>query len=90
LTDAHNVFLNVGAQSGLFAAAAIFALCIFVLIPVFGPNGEVHLWLMAAFAASFIIQGLTGSFEDARHLWVLIGLIIAVGHFSREMPANAD
>jgi len=30
-----------------------------------------------AFCSAFVYQGLTGSFEDARHLWVLIGLVPA-------------
>jgi hypothetical protein len=29
-------------------------------------------WLNA-----FVYQGLTGSYEDARHLWLLLGLLIA-------------
>jgi O-antigen ligase len=33
-----------------------------------------------AFLSAFVYQGLTGSFEDARHLWVLIGIIPALGY----------
>jgi hypothetical protein len=34
--------------------------------------------LLIAFVSGFIIQGLTGSFEDARHLWLTIGLIFVL------------
>jgi putative inorganic carbon (hco3(-)) transporter len=89
LTDAHNVFLNVAAESGLPGIAAIIAICIFVIAPVFRENRSWtvrndQMWLIAAFIASFIVQGLTGSFEDARHLWVLIGLTVAAGRFHHE------
>jgi putative inorganic carbon (hco3(-)) transporter len=30
-----------------------------------------------AFLGAFAYQGLGGSFEDARHLWLLFGLLIA-------------
>jgi len=33
--------------------------------------------LRAAFIGAFLYQSLTGSFEDARHIWVLIGLMAA-------------
>ena len=34
--------------------------------------------LLIAFIAAFLYDGITGSFENTRHLWVLIGLILAV------------
>jgi len=30
-----------------------------------------------ALICSFVYQGLTGSYEDARHLWVLMGIFMA-------------
>jgi len=88
LTDAHNVFLNVGAGSGLLAAAALFALCIFLVRSVVVDRrnslSKVQTWLIAAFIAAFVIQGLTGSFEDARHLWVLIGLMLSAEGIDKE------
>jgi hypothetical protein len=33
--------------------------------------------LAVAFFTTFVIQGLMGSFEDARHLWLVIGLLVA-------------
>jgi O-antigen ligase len=82
LTDAHNIFLSVGAQSGLIGLAAILALVLYMLRVSFGAgmNKERSLILNGlglAFLSAFVYQGLTGSFEDARHLWVLIGMIPA-------------
>jgi O-antigen ligase len=82
LTDAHNTFLSVAAQNGVFGLIAI------VLIV----GSAVRKWLRAvvnknkwivtrglglAFICSFVYQGLTGSFEEARHLWVLLGLFLS-------------
>ena len=33
--------------------------------------------LAIAWLDAFVYQGLTGSYEDARHLWVLLGLFLA-------------
>jgi O-antigen ligase len=85
LTDAHNTFANVTADTGIFGGAAI--LWMMAVFSVFKPAelrsaapGE--RWQAAlgiAFVSAFVYQGLTGSFEDARHLWVLAGLIMAAG-----------
>ncbi|QQS41116.1 MAG: hypothetical protein IPM63_17405 [Acidobacteriota bacterium] len=79
LTDAHNIFLNVAAESGLGAAAALSLFGIWLTLNGFrsrGP-GSVSGALAIAFAGAFFYQGLTGSFEDARHLWVLAGVLAA-------------
>ena len=83
LRDAHNSFLNVGAESGTIGLAALVFFCWWFVSRSFrwdGPNSK-HTVLVAlglAFLASFVYQGLAGSFEDARHAWVLAGLIGAV------------
>jgi Lipid A core - O-antigen ligase and related enzymes len=88
LTDAHNTFLSVAAQEGIFGLAAITAICVYVLrktLSAGGGNNQTNLLKIsfgAAFASAFVYQGLTSSFEDARHLWVLIGLILAVENSS--------
>lgn len=82
LTDAHNIFLNVGVQSGVVGLAALIAILVFVvreslplrLVP--GDRNVATLGLGAAFLIAFAYEGLGGSFEDARHLWVLFGLFL--------------
>ncbi len=86
LTDAHNSFLSVAAQTGLFGLAALIALCAFVLKRGFarsdGSPIQYGLWI--AFLSAFVLQGLTGAFEDARHLWVLIGVLLAASRLFSE------
>ncbi len=89
LTDAHNVFLSVAAQCGLIGLVTILALAGYILwMGIKGSrekalgqntNSFIAPGLGIAFLSAFVYQGLTGSFEDARHLWVLIGIIIATG-----------
>ncbi|HEY2867015.1 MAG TPA: O-antigen ligase family protein [Pyrinomonadaceae bacterium] len=79
LTDAHNTYLNIAAQAGLAGLAAMIAITVFVLAKWKGaarPN-KIAAGLGAAFLCAFVYQGLTGSFEHARHLWVLMGLFAA-------------
>ncbi len=85
LEDAHQMWLNVLGQAGLPGFFAICWICFCFLrkcLP-FGISDK-KTTLMSAlgigFLSAFIYQGLTGSYEDARHLWVWIGLIIAVSH----------
>ena len=89
LTDAHNSLLNVAAESGLVGVAGLLMLLVVVwrsardsseyenrLRPV-----STGFWI--ALIAAFLYDGLTGSFEDARHLWLLIGGILAVQNLSK-------
>lgn len=82
LTDAHNVFLSVVSQEGIFGFAAI-VLIIFYLVKnnataIYSSDKSsiIAAGLLIAFVSAFVYQGLVGSFEDARHLWVLIGLML--------------
>ena len=82
LTDAHNMFLNVAAQAGLPGLVAIVALVVVVGRTAWSGQdrirrNNVRTALAIAFVTAFVYDGLTGSFEDARHLWILIGLILA-------------
>lgn len=82
LTDAHNVFLSVAVQGGIAGLAALIAILVFVvrrtlplrLLP--GDRNVAAVGLGAAFLIAFAYEGLGGSFEDARHLWVLFGLVL--------------
>ncbi|MBK8150635.1 MAG: O-antigen ligase family protein [Acidobacteria bacterium] len=76
LTDAHNTFLNVSAESGIVGLAAVLLICGFLVRFVRTEDEPLKL-LVIAFLSAFVYQGLTGSFEDARHLWALMGLILA-------------
>jgi O-antigen ligase len=88
LTDAHNYLINVAAQNGVFGLVAIIALTYFIIKIAFRRRLErsvssfILAGLAAAFVCSFLYQGLTGSFENARHLWVLIGLILSVSNLT--------
>ncbi|HQU83352.1 MAG TPA: O-antigen ligase family protein [Pyrinomonadaceae bacterium] len=84
LTDAHNIFLSVFAQNGIFGLIAFLMLLIYLLKFSFSPinNGNksasnIFYLIATAFLCSFVYQGLTGSFEDARHLWVLVGFVLS-------------
>jgi len=76
LTDAHNVFLSIGAQAGVIGLAGLTLLIIYATrLIAAGKAASTILGL--TFLNAFFYQGLGGSFEDARHLWVLFGLVAA-------------
>ena len=81
LTDAHNMFLNIAGQAGLAGLVPSLLICIAVVwrsLPFdLTDANTMRTALGIAFVAAFLIQGLVGSFEDARHMWVLVGLIMA-------------
>ena len=85
LRDAHQIWLNVAAQSGLIGLAAFLGLTIFLFKQAFRPHSaQPEIKLIGAAMGIALIgalghQGLNGSYEDARHLWVLFGLIAAIG-----------
>jgi O-antigen ligase len=84
LLDAHNIFLNIAAQTGIAGLIAVLALCVAVLrISIARTFSFVLYGLGVAFLCTFVYQGLTGSFEHARHLWVLMGMIIAADRIMR-------
>lgn len=82
LTDAHNVFLSIAAQCGVVGLVGLAALIAYpaartVSAQKIGRQAAPVLLLGAAFLDGFVYQGIGGSFEDTRHLWVLLGLLIA-------------
>lgn len=89
LTDAHNNFINVAAQNGIFGLLSILAITLYFLLKTFplkklnGFVSTASVGFLLAFFSAFIFQGFTGSFEDARHLWCLIGLILAVNYIEK-------
>ena len=94
LTDAHNTFLSIAGQAGILGLATFLALMIATLRRgMIFRIGEVtkkpiSLAMTIAFVSGIAFQGLVGSFEDARHLWVLLGLIVAASRI--EVSADAD
>jgi putative inorganic carbon (hco3(-)) transporter len=83
LTDAHNTYLSVLAETGLTGFLTFFALVSWVIMRLFAQGNAALRWvklcLLLALADSLFYQGFTGSYEDARHLWVVIGLASAAG-----------
>lgn len=85
LTDAHNTYLSVASQIGIFGfIILLFGIYLLLreLFPVEDQQDETSLMRFGiglAFVSAFIYQGFLGSFEDTRHLWVLIGLILFLG-----------
>jgi O-antigen ligase len=102
LTDAHNSFLNIAVQTGVIGLAALLLLIGYALRAA-GPlrlaadrTNAMRLALGLAFVNGIAIQGLGGSYEDARHLWVVLGLLIAAediqlrGKSAQRRPAESD
>lgn len=95
LTDAHNVFLNIAAQCGIVGVAALLWLIAhavrrslpWLLLP--GDTNLVRLGLGLGFLNGFVYHGLGGSWEDARHLWVALGLLIAAARIEPRASAAA-
>lgn len=87
LTDAHNSFLSVATQTGIMGLIAFVWLCAYCLKVGFAQTHvlNIRFILAVAFLSAFVIQGLTGAFEDARHLWVLIGMLIASANIKTQI-----
>jgi O-antigen ligase len=83
LTDAHNTYLSLLAESGILGFAAfmsIIAFLTFGLIKMRGDEGPakyVRLFFLLALFDAFFYQSLTGSYEDSRHLWAFFGYAAA-------------
>lgn len=92
LTDAHQLWLNIAAQTGLVGVAAMLCLALYLWRKIkpfrLEDNPAVILRVACglAFVGAFLYQGLGGSYEDARHLWVLFGLLAGVA----ELPISIE
>jgi putative inorganic carbon (hco3(-)) transporter len=88
LLDAHNVWLNVLGQTGLLGIVAFVLLNLFLItrcrfrFDKLNEENLIHPALSCAFVGAFLYQGMSGSFEDARHLWVLFGLLVVISKSS--------
>lgn len=93
VTDAHNTFLNVAVQTGIIGLAALAAIIWFVLRhsrarPPRSSADVILFGLSAAWLSGLAVQGLVGSFEDARHLWIVLGLILSATRLA-DTPVEA-
>lgn len=91
LTDAHNLFLSIAAQCGIFGLAALLLLIWHIgrrTLPLRldqGAAAVIRVGLGIGLLIGLVYEGLGGSFEDARHLWVAFGLLIASDRISRDV-----
>ena len=82
-TDAHNVLLSIASQAGLIGVAGLALLTVYAFrLTLSGDRPSALIGL--TFLNAFLYQGLSGAFEDTRHLWVLFGLLVA----SARLPAT--
>jgi O-antigen ligase len=93
VTDAHNFILSIAAQCGILGVAALVAIVWYVAdcarkAARAGADGRLLFGLSIAWLAGFVVEGLVGSFEDARHLWLLFGLIAAANRIRPPIPAR--
>jgi O-antigen ligase len=82
LLDAHNSYLNIAALKGVFGLAGFLTIAGWLLLragrwSLASTHDVIVTSLAIAFAQGFLYQGLSGSFEHTRHLWVLAGLLTA-------------
>jgi O-antigen ligase len=76
--DAHNLYLSVFAQLGLVGLALVLCLA-WVLVRRLCQVGLPARWgLAAAFWGGVAHHGLFASLEEARHVWILFGLVLAL------------
>ena len=98
LLDAHNNWLNILGQTGLFGVFAFFLLNLYLFtrcrFKTEKPDDHnlIQIALSCAFLGAFLYQGMTGSYEDARHLWILFGLLVGISNptFSKNDISEAS
>lgn len=84
LTDAHNTWLSIMAQQGLVGLCA-FSWVVVHLVRRFRLFGQprdgtaaLRVSFELALIGGFLYQTLTGSFENTRHVWALMGIVAGV------------
>ena len=77
LTDAHNTYLSVAGETGLVGLVTFGGILVFLLSGGSHSGRALKTYLVLGLVGAFFYEGLVGSFEDARHVWALFGLIAA-------------
>ena len=85
LTDAHELFLSILAQVGVPGLIIWLTLIVIALRRARYSDP----WLGIGIIGAILVPGLSGSFETARHLWVLVGMaaagsVIATPHGAKD------
>lgn len=75
LTDAHNTFLSIAAQTGIVGLIGLGAVLASVARRTRSTRRVIVLGV--TFLDLLAYQGLGGSYENTRHIWVLLGLFFA-------------
>lgn len=94
LRDGHNTILNVAAQTGILGLISILAISVYLLkktLNLKNPNSDYALFYNCcglAILSAFIYQGLGGSFEETRHIWVLFGMFLSADKFIENEERN--
>jgi O-antigen ligase len=86
LTDAHNTWLSILVQSGLVGLACFVGLTVSMLRETH--RSEIGDTLTLAVVAGLMYQTLSGSFENTRHIWMLIGFALAAAALPRNQEAS--
>jgi O-antigen ligase len=93
LSDAHNMYLSVLGQAGLIGFVAFAGLLVFLIrrfkFEIGDERATIETALSCAIAGALLYQGLTGSFEDARHLWILIGMFAGISAYDLDSRLSA-
>lgn len=75
-SDAHNWVLSTAAQWGSVALVVLFGIVVFSMgINTSRGRGSSLFPLQIALCTALLYDGILGSFEDARHIWILLGLL---------------
>jgi O-antigen ligase len=95
-TDAHNAFLSIAVQCGTIGLLALVLLVWHMASRTFplridgdGPS-VIRVGVGLGLLIGLVYEGLGGSFEDARHLWVAFGLLLASDRLSERTRAPRD
>jgi len=90
LTDAHNTWLSVMAQDGVVGLTALTLVVVTLARRIRMPDlgapsiSIVRRGLELALVGGFLYQTLSGSFENTRHVWVLMALVDAAQGLAAE------